>query len=65
MFDGLVTRVPIYTRELDLYVYDLRFCSANSVQDQVRDDDSTLGNLLILAAKNVSLDQITGTIQAL
>ncbi len=60
MFDGLVTRVPIYTSELDLYGYDLRFCSANSLQDQVRDDDSTLGNLLIRASENVSLDKITG-----
>lgn len=60
MFDGLVTRIPIYTRDLDLYGYDLRFCSASSLQDQVRDDDSTLSNLLIRASENVSLDKITG-----
>lgn len=53
--------MPIYTRSLDLYAYELRFCSEEAIHKGVQDDEKTLEKLLVQAAQSVRLDQITGT----
>jgi EAL and modified HD-GYP domain-containing signal transduction protein len=64
MFDGLIGRIPIYNRRLNVFGYDLRFCSPSAVRDGVLDDPATVGKLIIQASHEFSLTQITGDVKA-
>ncbi|MCX8013672.1 MAG: hypothetical protein N3A02_05225, partial [Rectinema sp.] len=60
MFDGLIARTPIYTRTLDLYGYELRFCSGLALQWGMPDDASRFGDCLARISREVSLDDLVG-----
>jgi len=65
MFDGLIARTPIYTRSLDIFGYELRFCSREALDRGVADDESGEGECLLRASRELSLDEITGPSRAL
>ena len=65
MFDGLIARAPIYTRNLDVYGYELRFCSGEALHEGVPDDEERLGECLLQASRELKLADITGQNRAL
>jgi len=65
MFDGLISRTPIYTRTLDVFGYELRFCSGEALHSGVRDDLPQWGECLVRASHAVKLHEITGESRAL
>lgn len=65
MFDGLITRIPIYTRALDVFGYEVRLCSGAALHEGVRDDESRWGECLLRVSHELSLDDIIGSSRAL
>jgi len=65
MFSGLVARAPIYTRSLDLFGYELRWCSGDALQQGAVDDDAQFGESLLRLSRELSLDDLTGGGRAL
>ncbi len=60
MFNGFVGRVPVYTRTLDLYGYDLRI-SQDSLHQQTSEIESEAREeSVIKASEGVSLESIVG-----
>jgi EAL and modified HD-GYP domain-containing signal transduction protein len=65
MFDGLITRTPIFNRNLEVFGYELHFCSATALREGIIDDDTQLGECLLRASQALPLDEITGPAPAL
>ncbi|QSA96212.1 EAL and HDOD domain-containing protein [Methylococcus sp. EFPC2] len=65
MFNGLIARTPIYTRSLDLYGYELKFCSGLALQWGINDDDSRFGDSLARISRDIPLDDLIGHHRAL
>jgi EAL and modified HD-GYP domain-containing signal transduction protein len=65
MFDGLITRTPIFTRSLDVFGYELRIGSAAALHERQADDDARWGESLLSASRELPLDELTGPAPAL
>lgn len=65
MFDGLITRTPIFNRSLDVFGYQLRIGSAAALHEGRADDESRLGESLLRASRELPLDELTGLVPAL
>lgn len=65
MFDGLISRTPIYTRSLDVFGYELRFLSGEELHGKVSGDGSRLGEYLPRASREFRLEDIVGNFHAL
>ena len=60
MFDGLISRLPIYTRSLDVFGYELQFCSGGALRANTYDDAASFGEYLIRASHTLKLEELTG-----
>ncbi len=64
MFDGLIGRIPVYNRRLNVFGYDLRFCGPASIEKGMPDDPGDLAKLIIQASHQLDLAQIIGETRA-
>lgn len=60
MFDGLVSRIPIYNRALDVYGYELKLCSGDAWMSGGSDDVQAFGECLIRASGELPLEHLVG-----
>lgn len=60
MFDGLISRHPIYDRSLGVFGYELKLCSGNAWREGIGDDTANLGASLVDASKDLALGSIVG-----
>lgn len=65
MFDGLIARAPIFNRSLDLFGYELHFCSGLALQWGIHDDDNRYGDCMVRISRDIELDDLIGQHRAL
>ncbi len=65
MFDGMVGRLPIFTRSLDLFGYELRFCSGEVLRQGGVDDEGRWSETVRWANEAVELRELVGDSRAM
>ncbi|HIB84527.1 MAG TPA: HDOD domain-containing protein [Chromatiales bacterium] len=60
MFDGFISRQPIFARDLGLYAYELRVCVSDSGREV-----TPMGDTLSQASNAIALDELTGPLPAM
>jgi EAL and modified HD-GYP domain-containing signal transduction protein len=60
MFDGMVGRLPIFTRSLDLFGYELRFCSGAALRQGQGDDEQRWTETVRSANEAVTFRDLVG-----
>jgi len=65
MFGGLVGRVPIYTHTLDVYGYELNFCSSEALSLGAKDDEEQWIKAVRQASQELDLRDLVGDNRAM
>ncbi|HYE37008.1 EAL and HDOD domain-containing protein [Methylocaldum sp.] len=65
MFDGLVGRTPIYTRTLDVYGYELSFCSGEALRLGTKDSEAQWTEAVRQAGQDLDLRDLIGDSRAM
>ncbi|BBA34566.1 diguanylate phosphodiesterase [Methylocaldum marinum] len=60
MFDGVVGRVPIYTHALDVYGYELNFCSGEALSVGRKDSEEQWAEVVMQACRAMDLKDLVG-----
>lgn len=64
MFDGMVGRLPIFTRSLDLFGYELRFCSGDALRQGANDSEQRWADTVREVNTSVGLQDLVGDCRA-
>jgi EAL and modified HD-GYP domain-containing signal transduction protein len=65
MFDGLIGRVPIYTHTLDVYGYELSFCSGEALSIGTKDSEDRWTEAVRQAGQALDLRDLVGNSRAM
>jgi EAL and modified HD-GYP domain-containing signal transduction protein len=65
MFDGLIGRVPIYTHTLDVYGYELSFCSGEALSLGIKDNEERWTEAVRQAGQGLDLRDLVGDSRAM